>query len=352
MTCLAFMLIASLSWLLEGTDMVRRAEGIERIVAARGEGYFPVMIRSESGELLAIIRGGAPHVGEGGRLDLIRSADGGRSWSEPEIVVDMPPDSRNPAFGQAPNGRLILAFALTGPYENGRFTEKTRNYTVWLTTSENGGRSWSEPRRLDISPLRCGSPFGRIVRLPDGTLLMNVYGWSPGGRDYASYVFRSRDNGLTWGEPSLIAEGFNETALLVLPDGRVLAFLRDGLGTHQSVSTDGGYTWSKPREILGRGFHPADAILLQDGSILLTTGHRLEPFGVFATVSRDMGKSWEVDKGVLLEWNSLDADCGYPSSVQLDDGTIVTIYYGVKHKVWADLDRYAICVRYSPELFR
>ena len=40
----------------------------------------------------------------------------------------------------APDGRVILGFSVTGPYEDGKFTrEKTGNYTVWLTTSEDGG---------------------------------------------------------------------------------------------------------------------------------------------------------------------------------------------------------------------
>jgi hypothetical protein len=333
----------------EGKPM-RKAEGVERIVAVRGEGYFPVMIRLKDGELLAVIRGGAPHVGVGGRLDLIRSSDGGRNWSEPKVIVDLPPDSRNPAFGQAENGRLILAFAVTGSYEGGRFTAKTSEYTVWLTVSDDKGKSWSKPCRLDISPLRYGSPFGKIVSLPDGTLLMNIYGWSD-RREYGSYLFRSKDDGLSWGDPSLIAEGYNETALLTFPDGKVLALLRNGLGTHRSISEDGGYTWSEPKEVLGRGFHPADAIALKSGAILMTTGHRLEPFGVFASLSRDGGSSWDVGRGILLDWGSENTDCGYPSSAQLDDGTIVTIYYGVRHRDYPDLNRYAICIRYTEAVF-
>jgi hypothetical protein len=48
-----------------------------------------------------------------------------------------------------------------------------------------------------------------------------------------------------------------------------------------------------------------------------------------------------------LEWGAKNADCGYPSSVQLDDGKIVTIYYGVGHLDYPDLKEYAICVRYE-----
>ena len=40
--------------------------------------------------------------------DVIRSKDGGKTWSAPKTVADEPPDSRNPAFGQAADGRVVL----------------------------------------------------------------------------------------------------------------------------------------------------------------------------------------------------------------------------------------------------
>src|SRR5438876_579648 len=127
-------------------DIPRKLETAERIVAVRGGGYFPVLIRLASGKLAAVVRGGAPHVGVGGRLDLITSGDGGKSWSAPRPIAAMPPDSRNPAFGQAADGRLLCLFGLTGPYREEKFVLETRRYTVWLTTSEDEGRSWTPPQ--------------------------------------------------------------------------------------------------------------------------------------------------------------------------------------------------------------
>lgn len=219
-----------------------------------------------------------------------------------------------------------------------------------------------KPKKLEISPLQYGSPYGRIVSVPDGTLLMNIYAWmalpSTEGGPYteSSYVFRSNDSGRTWGDPALIARGYSETALLVLSGGSVLALLRNGGGIHQSVSEDKGYTWSAPKKVLPAGYHPADAIKLQSGNVLTVTGHRNPPYyGVFTMLSYDEGKTWDVDGGVLLEWESENTatwspdDCGYPSSVQLYDGTIITMYYGVTHKGYPDLFEYAMCVRYREE---
>jgi hypothetical protein len=321
----------------------------ERIIAVRGGGYFPVLIKLKNGELAAVVRGGAPHLGVGGRIDLIKSKDGGKSWSKPKTIADMPPDSRNPAFGQAKDGTLILAFAVTGPYENGQFTAKTEEYTVWITRSSDNGETWEKPQKLGISPLQYGSPYGKIVQLPDGTLLMNIYAWNEEMKEVYSYVFRSKDNGRTWGEPTLIAPHYDETALLPLPDNSVLAFLRDekSSGLWQSVSKDGGRTWSEPARLTEGPRLPADAILLKSGNILLVYGRRIPPYGVEGMMSYDKGKSWDKERVFLLEWGAKNSDCGYPSSVQLDDGKIVTIYYGVEHLDYPDLKEYAICVRYE-----
>jgi hypothetical protein len=148
----------------------------ERGFAVRGAGYFPVLVKLHDGSLAAVVRSGAPHIGVGGRLDFLRSLDGGKTWSSPQTIVYMPPDTRNPAFGQAPDGKLILAFALTGPYPKGKWQPPiSARYSVWLTLSEDNGQTWLPPRPLKVSPLTYGSPYGKIVSLPDGTLLLPLY---------------------------------------------------------------------------------------------------------------------------------------------------------------------------------
>jgi len=315
----------------ENDVSARRLERCERVVAVRDDGMFPVLIKLSDGRLAAVVRGGAAHLGEGGRVDVTFSRDGGRSWTKPSVVAAVPPDSRNPAFGQAADGALVVGYAVTGPYEDGKFTGKSREYTVWTVTSTDGGKTWTEPRRLDVSPAAYGSPYGKIVTLKDGTLLMAVYCW--GGKEKArvtSRLFRSTDNGRTWGDTSLIAENHNETSLLALPDGRLLAFMRSS-GLSLTISTDAGRTWSAPHRVTPPNRHPGDAILLADGKILLTYGHRIVPYGVQCMLSADGGQTWDHDNRVMLEWNAESIDCGYPSSAQLDDGTIVTMYYGVRN---------------------
>lgn len=47
--------------------------------------------------------------------------------------------------------------------------------------------------------------------------------------------------------------------------------------------------------------------------------------GAFIRLSDDGGKTWS--KEITVGPESPDWDCGYPSSVELSDGSILTVYY-------------------------
>jgi len=335
----------------------------ERIVAVKGGGYFPVMVLLSDGSLGAVVRGGAAHIGIGGRLDWIRSDDDGRTWSAPSVIVDGERDDRNPAVGQMPDGTIVVAYAECSMYDaEGKWDKEAGQFDLYYVLSKDGGRTWSDKRPLDPGPFRHGrSPYGRIIVLPDGTALMSVYGArtdEPGSADAlvpgASYyvgILRSRDNGETWGDFSFVAAHLNETSLAHVPDGWLLAFARtdaDG-SVWQSESRDLGYSWPGWRRVTQPKQHPADVALLQSGSLLLVYGNRMEPFGAQCMLSRDGGRTWERDKRTMIGWTSLHGDCGYPSAVQLADGTIVTMYYSVGTQDMPD-DEQALVVRYTEDM--
>ena len=317
-----------------------RLESVKRSIAVPGA-MFPVLGRLQSGKLAAVVRGGAAHVGVGGLLNLVTSNDGALTWSEPSLIVYMPPDTRDWAFGQAADGRLIMAFCVSGAYINKRHGFEAAQYHPWVTVSDDEGAQWSNPARLDCSPLQYSSLFGKIITLADGTVLLHGYGWyqpeKEGGelpadkQDMSNYVLRSTDNGKTWGDFAFIGgQGHNETALCALPNGKVLAVMRaKSSGLYQSISADGGRTWSEPA-LLVKGLRlPADVIVLDSGKLLLTFGRRIKPFGVEIVLSGDEYGIWDWKTHRLIEWEAPNTDCGYPSSAQLDDGTIVTLYYKV-----------------------
>jgi hypothetical protein len=317
---------------------------VERSVAAPGQGYFPVALRLRDGRIAVILRGGGGHLTIHGRLDMIFSSDEGKTWTKPVVVVDSPIDDRNPALGQADDGTLVVGFWRTATYdEKDRYNpELDKERSTWVTRSADGGKTWSEPAPIDVSDIGIGSPFGRIITLPDGAMLMAIYGFVvrpagekvPGDRQH-SYVYRSNDRGQTWKRIAEIGDGkeqISETSLLHLPNGRIIAAMRARGGEmRQAESTDDGRTWSPLQRLAPAHFLPGDLCLLPDGRVLLTTGCRQAPFGVVGVVGDAQGHfDWE--KHFSLVTDAVNADCGYPSSVALPDGRALTLYYATGAK--------------------
>jgi hypothetical protein len=259
-------------------------------------------------------------------------------------VVDSPVDDRNPALGQARDGALVVGFWRTARYDDqGKYApDCDKPIGTWVTRSGDGGKSWGEPTPIDVAEFGWGSPFGKIVTMPDGRLLMAIYGGErrePGrqvkpDRDH-SYVYGSTDNGQSWKFLAEIGDGkqqLNETALVRLSSGRLMAAIRSRAGdVWLSESADGARTWSATRPLTPRSVHPADLIELDDGRVLLVVGNRVGPFGVVGLVS-DRRQQFDWSQRFTLVDDALSGDCGYPSSVKLSGGRAVTFYYATRAK--------------------
>jgi hypothetical protein len=204
----------------------------------------------------------------------------------------------------------------------------------------------------------------RGLRLKDGTLLFPVGGKVDNptmdvppteGAMWRQYVVRSTDNGQTWDWVPMVEDPFGvfteEVSLVELGGGRILAMTRvhrPGPTGYlwQQWSDDGGQQWSEPVETPVWGY-PAHLLLLGDGRILCTYGYRFKPAGIRAVVSAYGGRAWDVANERILRddggtpaqgWGPeqlekfkvrgvAGADLGYPFSVELTDGVILTVYY-------------------------
>jgi len=110
----------SISLVAEPTDLK-----VDHRLVAGGRGYFPVAQRLQDGRIAVVMRGGATHVGIKGRLDIVFSSDQGKTWTKPAVAIDSPLDDRNPAFGQAKDGALVIGFVGGPVYRRGQDLERS-----------------------------------------------------------------------------------------------------------------------------------------------------------------------------------------------------------------------------------
>jgi len=329
-------------------------------------GYFPRLDVLSNGDLLSVFKMGAGHVGKHGYAGLSRSSDGGQTWTEPVKIFDRPEaDDGVDAHGVLRDGTILYG-AVSYGWAGERYSYKDWYADSYIIRSKDQGHTWSEPAKVNIAPFTWAYPFGRIIELADGQLLMTMYGgYLPlslrgdavndkddvtqamrklgdqkpeGQRGDFAFIVKSNDGGKTWGNLRVIARGFNETCPVMLPNQRILVAMRStegGASTSTAYSDDGGNTWSAPVRISNEREHPADLLLLKSGELLLTHGQRNKPYGVQVMVSKDNGTTWGANR-MMLAWDGDHMDLGYPVTVQRKDGKLVTAYYivyGQKNRV-------------------
>jgi len=326
-----------------------------RIYGRRGEYCaWPSIVRAADGSLVIHFCSTEEHLGPTGKALSMRSRDG-LAWDPPVTVRDSPLDDRDCGLTALRDGRVLAhvysnfwtsnAYHGLPPfaYRNDVLTRwishvETPAYRGakaeaggWCYCSTDGGRSWSlEGRGPD-------SVHGG-TELLDGSVLVASYRDACPGR-IGIWVGRGRP--FSWErvclyEPPRPAHmGFGEPHVAALPSGRVLMMLRgtldpyddkDGLnGMWITYSDDAGRTWAEAREIPIWGF-PPHLLLLSDGRLLCSYGHRRRPFGQRACTSED-GLAWRPEDEVVLRADANLGDLGYPASAELSPGRILTVYY-------------------------
>lgn len=256
----------------------------------------------------------------GGRAMLIRSKDGGKTWSKPWTLIDTPWDDRHPAFLELPDGTLLCSFFKF------RFADdKIRNgygYQTMVTRSTDHGQTWSPPRRV-ASPFLKDETDGPIVQAKDGSVYIAMNGQAPGpaAPDQMAIV-RSTNGGKDWRVISKLKADheLSEPTIAQLPDGSFVTLARPEGDI--AWSYDGGKTWT-PFTSIGMRLYAPSLQVLKDGTLLAIFGS-YDGGGLRCSFSRDGGRTWIAPHekyGFLI-----DHTYGYGKGVQLPDGSIFVVY--------------------------
>jgi len=250
-----------------------------------------------------------------------------QGWSKPVEVVNGKQDDGkrfpcwNPVLFQTEKGPLLL-FYKVGP--------SPRAWWGMLTTSADGGQTWSTPKRLPDGNL--GPIKNKPVRLPDGALLCpsstEDHGWRV-------HLERTTDDGTTWTKTAPPSDGKTfgviQPSVLFHPGNRLQILCRSQQ-RHivESWSEDGGATWgplaatSLPNPDSG-----IDAVTLKDGRALLIYNHTRRGRSPLNVALSDDGKVWKA--GPVLETEP--GEYSYPAVIQTADGLVHVTYTWKRKRV-------------------
>lgn len=326
-----------------------------RVISHQSHLYhgWPTVARQPDGRLIVAWSGGRQeHVCPFGRVDIMHSDDSGVSWTWPRTIHDGPIDDRDAGLLVTRQGTWLattfssLAYvpALQRMEENAESSERYAQWNAvhqrmpngahkemlgtWMLRSTDAGRTWSAAYRVPLN-----SPHGP-VELASGKLL--YAGKALWDSPAVVGISTSDDDGKTWSTPAPlpVREGddpanYHELHAVEAAEGRIVVHIRNhnpanDRETLQCVSEDAGATWSTP-EAIGVWGLPSHLLRLADGRLLMSYGHRRAPLGIQARLSEDAGATWS--EPLILTSDGTSSDLGYPSTVQLDDGSLITVWY-------------------------
>lgn len=290
---------------------------------------WPWIARTPSGKLVATFREGTEHgYSPTGHVLLVASADDGKTWSAPAIVADQKEvDDRNAAVVALTDDDWIVSY--------NTFTADLVSRPMIVRTAD-GGRTWSAPQlvadidartRGAVVKLSTGELLLPIYRAQgNGSLCARS---EDNGKTWQ--VVELADAESYVGDEWSLAEVAPGRVVGIHRNNHAT---RDGF-LWRTESTDGGKTWSAAKRTnVQSQRHPAPAqLLMHDGKpVLAYADRRMVSLSLVSTDDPEL-LNWDVERRLTavqyLPDGSPISDAGYPSVVSLSKNRLLVIDYEI-----------------------
>lgn len=280
---------------------------------------------------------------------LARSLDGGHSWkleypAEQHVLVGpsskgfrhgiFPPGQSEPEPVECPGGIEFTHpdFAMTLRMEDSN-TGASRFYY-----SYDRGHTWKGPFRLPMMGQKGISARTDMVINGKHDCFFFLTAAKSNNKEGRVICARTTDGCKTFEFVSYVGPepaGYNIMPSTVrISPTELLCTIRCHNGSRENArswieawrSKDNCKTWEFDQELTdcGEG-NPAATLKLKDGRLCMTFGHRKAPYEMRALLSSDNGKTWS--EPFVIEGEGGGRDMGYPRTLQLENGNVVTVYY-------------------------
>ena len=214
---------------------------------------WPKIVRASDGALVLAFIAGEFHGAHGGGCPAVSvSRDGGRSFTPPRILQQFSrgeayTSAGNVALGLAEDGAVVL---LAMAYNS----DQANTIVGWRST--DSGHDW---RPVDTSTLdqnQTGSVYGHVISVPEKGLAV-VGHYRKGSRPHTQglWLSWSEDAGRSWSAAERIVDRYLVEPAVVFSQGEFVGLIRTGLPSdvyEQIVSRDFGKSW----EVAPKGFAP------------------------------------------------------------------------------------------------
>jgi hypothetical protein len=263
---------------------------------------------------------------------MARSDDAGRSWTR--LDDRLPPNFKN-------HRNCPSIYRLVDPAGRERLWVFSARPNMPRIVSEDRGASWKEMEPLGFP---CVMTFSSIVQLADGRYL-GLYHKGPDGKDRSPLTVLqtiTADGGLTWSTPRVVAEVAGkdpcEPFVFRSPDGRELCTLmRENTHKGRSLvmfSRDEGKTWTTPADTAwGLTGDRHMGVTTRDGRLVIAFRDKakespsLNHFVAWVGTYDDIRQGRPGQYRIKLLHSHAGGDCGYPGMELLPDGTIIATTY-------------------------